>query len=180
MSKKLFKVHIPTKTYLKKFITHYEGDPPVINNQSHFTRYVFACLDKTVIRDRSYRPKNLSEQGHNDQLTMLVTARTFTHIGHSISTEKAMYINNFIKDAFAERLTLSVTNIHIRKGQEIRKALEAFCEMHRIEVEVDISMDNLIKIYHRTLRSIEPAAKNNVTENLLTPFPTSRQLDLFE
>lgn len=180
MSKKYFKVHIPTKTYLKKFIAHYEGDPPIINNKTHFTKYVFACLDKTtVIRDQNYRPRNLSEQGHTDQLTMLVTARTFTHVGHSISMEKAMYINNFIKADFANRLTLSVLNLHLRKGMEIKQALEAFCETHGIEVEVDITLENLIKIWHRTLRAIEPN-KNNVTDNLLTPFTTSRQLDLFQ
>jgi hypothetical protein len=169
---------MPTKTYLKKFVTRCEGNPPVIDNKTFFRQFVFALLEKRVIRDQEYRPKNLSEQGHNDQLTLLVTNRTFTHIGHSISMEKAMYINNFIKADFAQRLTISVVNLHVRKGLEIRKSLETFCEFHGIEVEVDISMDNLIKIWHRTLSRMEPV-KNNVTGNLIIPYSTGYQLDLF-
>ncbi len=178
MSSKYLNVHMPTKTYLKKFITYYEGDPPIINNKTHFSQYVFACLDKSVIRDQNYRPKNLSEHGHIDQLTMLVTHRTFTHIGHTITTEKAMYINNFIKSEFSQRLTYSVLNLNLRKGMQIQQALDLFCETHGIVVEVDISLDNLIKIWQRTLRAMEPA-KKNVTENILTPFSTGHQLDLF-
>lgn len=182
---KYYRVSIPTKTYLKKFIIRYEGEQPVLDNSTRFRQFAFSLLEKSVIRDQDYRPKNLSEQGHTDKLVMLISERTFTHVGHSISLEKAMYINNFIKSEFDMILSLSVIFQTTKKNRTIRESLEAFCDAHEIEMDRDISLDNLIKIWHRTLPKIEASQQKTmsdekrVTENILSPIPFVNQLSLF-
>lgn len=177
---KYLKVTMPTKTYLKKFIQFYEGEMPVIDNSSHFKAYVFAMLGFGTVRDKEYKPKNLSEMGHADTLTMLVSYRTFSHIGHTITMEKAMYINRLISYEFSSRLAMAVMNLHIRKGMTLNAALEYFCVTHGIEIDKDITLDNLVKTWQRRLHKIEPACVcNTVAENLIIPFETSKQLGLF-
>jgi len=177
---RLLRVNMITKTYLKKFITYYEGEMPRIDNTTAFSRYVFSMLEKRVIRDADYVPKWLGTEQNRDRLTMLVTERTFTHIGHTISPEKALYINAHIKDSFDFRLTISACHQHYCHGLTIKKALEAFCHVHGIEVDTDISMDNLLKIWHRTITSIEPAyQRKNVTSLYIAPFDPGKQLGLF-
>ena len=181
MSTKYLRVSIPTKTYLRKFIETYEGPAPVLDNSTLFRQVAFSFLEKSVIRDENYKPKNLAETGHNDKLIMLVSERTFSHVGHSISLEKAMYINNYIKSDFDTKLTYSILLQTITKHKTIRKSAEFFCEAHGIEVDMDISLDNLVKKWHRTLPKVELSqVKNNVTENIVSPIEFSHQIMLFQ
>lgn len=177
---KLLRIHMPTKVYLKKYITFYEGAMPRVNNKTPFGRYVFALLTKhTVIRDQHYAPTWLKRDENNDKLTLLVTQRTFTHVGDTVSLEKAAYINHFLKAQFDQALAMAVMNLHFRKGKTIKNALQEFAEAHGIEVEVDISLDNLLKKWHRTIQELEPKSHQNITSPLLTPYPMVSQPAIF-
>jgi len=177
---KLLRVHMPTTVYLKKYITFYEGDQPVINNKSPFRRFVFALLEKGVIRDEAYAPKWLAAEQNTELLTMLVTQRTFGHVGHTVTMEKAMYINAFLKEQFDTALTMAGISLHYRKGLAIKHALIRFCEELGIAVEVDISLDSLLKKWHRKLGEFEPKRPGkNIPELLIQPAPLSTQLSLF-
>jgi hypothetical protein len=185
-----WRVSIPTKKYLKKFIQYYNGDQPKLDNSTQFKAFAFSMLSFNTIRDKDYKPKNLSEMGHNDTLTLLISNRTFTHIGHTITIEKAMYINRMMAWEFSATLSLMVMNLHYVKKMPLQEALEKFCEIYGLEIDEDITMDNLLKIWRRRLDKIEPhSANQNVTENLILPFQhnhaliatidTKKQLSLF-
>lgn len=177
---RLFRVKMPIKTYLKKFITFSEGDSPVINNKTPFGRYVFAMLSKETIRDANYAPTWLATDRMTDTLTLQVTMRTFTHVGHTVTAEKAVYINKFIRDEFGRAMCLAAMNLHFRKGMSIKQALVHFAETHDIELDVDITMDNLAKIYHRTMVSMEPKSHQNISSPLLLPYDLGEQMILFD
>lgn len=169
--KRYWRVTMPTKKYLKKFIQFYNGEQPLLDNSTQFKAYAASMLSFNTIRDKEYKPKNLFEMGHNAELTLLVSNRTFTHIGHTITFEKAMYINRMMAWEFSATLSLMVMNLHCVKKMPLQEALEKFCEVYGLEIDEDITMDNLLKIWRRRLDKIEPhSVKENVTENLILPF----------
>ncbi|MDR6565481.1 hypothetical protein [Chitinophaga ginsengisegetis] len=175
--KRYWRVTIPTKKHLKKFIQYYNGEQPLLDNSTQFKAFALSMLSFNTIRDKAYKPKNLSEMGHNDTLTMLVSNRTFTHIGHTITFEKAMYINRMMAYEFSVTLSLMISNLHSVKKMPLQEALEKFCEVYGLEIDEDITMDNLLKIWRRRLDKIEPhCVHKNVTENLILPFPASNNL----
>lgn len=188
--KRYWRVTIPTRKYLKKYIQYYNGDQPILDNSTQFKAYAASMLSFNTIRDSDYKPKNLSEMGLNAELTLLVSNRTFTHIGHTITVEKAMYINRMMSWEFSATLSLMVMNLHCVKKMSLQDSLEKFCEIYNIEIDEDITMDNLLKIWRRRLDKIEPCGVNKtVTENLILPFKTtliinpdnnqSKQISLF-
>lgn len=177
----LLRIHMPTRVYLKKYITFYEGPQPRVNNKTPFGRFVFAMLSKhTVIRDQYYAPTWLAREQNTEKLTLLVTHRTFTHVGDTVSMEKAAYINHYIKDQFDIALTLAGMNGRYVKGKSIKSALIDFAEHHGIEVEVDISIDNLLKIWHRKIQVLEPMSHQNIACPLISPYPVVKQGELFD
>ena len=153
-----YKVLLPTKTYLRKYIYAEHGWPLVLNYNSVLGTLVLSLLEKqefTIDMREGKMQKRI--QYMNDELEFTALLSTMPYKGYSLSNDKIIAINRYIENSFVEDLH-RYCKYHIKETgwrPGINKAIEAFAESYGIELEKDISYEALKKAEYRYKKRLE-------------------------
>lgn len=192
-SPKYFSVRIPTKTYLRKFLEFELGKEVIAPGNHPVQKFFYIALEKKFYR---YQFNSITT-AYNDQLTVLVSVFTFYNLGNSISPTNVVILNNYIESLFDQALYRHMMEYynnyrfmnsvlqelhdsgiaHLTKDQRRRwiqvprykDALLKFAEQLKMDVEVDITFENLKKMEYRARKRFE-AGEINFLQTVPTLF----------
>jgi hypothetical protein len=158
-----FKLKLPVKPYILKYLTERFGSPMYIRLQDVIGLFIAAVLEKNVYPDLN------AVKAHNARLKLTTSIELWLprqwllnyRYGTDIPEKKILFINNAIEQMFQRDLHLYYTyNINNYKNKEF--LFEAFCNQYNIIIDEDVTMDALIKMEYRYRN------KNNEQQRLLS------------
>jgi hypothetical protein len=147
---KYYSLHIPTKTYLRKYITSIYGDPIVINTSHYFGLTIIAFLERKFFFRQKQTVVHQKFDVLNDQLTIKLPTWWMkqSHFGTDIPQQSIIYINKLFEERFEEDLS-KFCAVYNAVGVEYKDAREEFCKLYNIELEEDITGEALKKKEYR-------------------------------
>lgn len=143
-----FTIHLPCKTYIRKYIiAHYtQINLPADNT---FADVILAMLTSTL--PTKLGKLQLDEQlaRYTDKLPIRLQFNLFYRVQHQITLHNTIRLNRYFQNLFKEDLCNTVERIHRFTGIDRRTAIEYFAANHGIDVEIDITMEALVKMEQR-------------------------------
>lgn len=98
---KTFSVTIPTKPYIKEFISREFGNPVCITNYSLLGIVVVSILQKPEFSVRfDPNKKSFRFSGFTEKITCLLPLSLMYHYGYEITGDQAIQINRFFEEYF--------------------------------------------------------------------------------
>ena len=153
-----FTVNIPTKTYLKKFLHRFYGDPIPLTYHNQIGIFILPLMERQNFTVNMVQSDINSRMSFiNDTIICKSALRNMGYKGHSINPDKIIAINRYFENLFAEKLY-----IHCLKkttpGQRnpgYDKAIIDFTTVCSIDIDIDISMDALKQTEYRQRKEEE-------------------------
>lgn len=143
-SPQYFTVKILTKPYIKKYLQAIYGDPLVFTTKNFFGSILIGLLDKSSPSRES--KKVLRMRLDKFTTTLEVYCPTWFlrehKYGFNISEAHMVAMNKLFEQRFTEDLYKFCHVLNIC-GVNLDDALEEFCRCHKIELDVDATMDGL-------------------------------------
>ncbi|OLY92310.1 hypothetical protein [Cnuella takakiae] len=143
-----YTVKVPTKTYLRKYVTASLGAPIALNYSSTLGTLILSLLEM----DSFSVNMNLVKQdtrltSFDDCIEAVSSIKTMRYKGYSLTPTKIIAINRFLENAFIEDLYIhcksSLKKREWRPG--IEDGIRSFAEGCGIIIDEDISLDALKK-----------------------------------
>lgn len=122
------------------------GTPVFANNRTPLGCFINAALDKNI-----YASRHDLQFSPTDTLIVIINEWQFHRIGYDIPRDKAIHINRFLEASFDKDL-YTYCQANIRQHSRYRGyalAIEAFAQLHDIDIDIDITFDALKKSEYR-------------------------------
>jgi hypothetical protein len=178
--KKYFKVTLATKPYIKKYLQHEYGDNIILGTDDDLGLLIGAGLEKKFYSNEKKELIHRAFDKYTTECTIYLPIHFLTEYryGMNLSEKNTVYINKYLEKNFKRELlwycyVLSLADI------EYKTALLQFCNLRNIEIDVDITMDNLQQMNYRT-RKKEEEKLNNSPQSLSVLVPKILQGTFFE
>lgn len=147
-----YTIEVPTKSYLRKYITAKNGGDLQLNYNTTLGTLVLCLLEKDYFSiNMNTESKDVRISYMTDKITFVVRASTMYYKGFSLSNDKIIAINRYMENEFAEELhKYCQGNIEKRDWRPGRnKAVYTFAEKYGIDLYEDISFEALKKAEYR-------------------------------
>lgn len=138
-----FGITIPTKPYLARYLEALYGSPIVFSTGNYFGTSLLGYLNtRLYVQTESVTYQKFNN--FNTPLTVLLprywlTARQYKT---ELTQGNVIYLNKHFEEKFDEDLTRHCQTMKLL-GMQFKNALESFCVLYNIEIDVDITYDNL-------------------------------------
>lgn len=142
-----FTVPLPTKTYLKKYLTSIYGEVRIPSDNT-FSDVLLAMMASNFhVKLGKLR---LDEQlgRYCDKLPIKFQPDLFYRLPNALSEHNIIRINRYFENKFKEDFCSAVERM-TWMGLDRQTAIEHFAEAHSIELEVDVTFDALKKMEYR-------------------------------
>jgi len=161
-AQKLFTIRVPTKAYLKKYITARYGHPIRISNATLIGVMIFSMAQKNITTNLNTNKKDLKFKFFNDLLLFRAPISEVRTIGLGLTSDAVIQLNRFFEAHFEDDL-YTWCQAHIkssgrRKGYD--KAIYSFADKYFIDLYSDITFDALKQTEFRYRKAIETNYKN--------------------
>jgi hypothetical protein len=154
-----FTICLPTKAYLKKYIHTLYGDPVVIKASNVFADVFLAMLQVPVPVKHSRPLLDQQLNRYSSIVEVKVPVSMFYRLPKEPGEHSVIRINRFFENRFEEDLAKTVGHMQAILQIERQQAIEKFAEDHRIDIDVDITMDALKKKDYRFRKEKEEISK---------------------
>jgi len=146
-----YNIHIPVKPHIKKFIAIKEGDPVMPIKRSWLWMVIRPHLQYKVSDNLAHSVRKRILAGFSGNITLRVSISKVKSYGLHPRTASIVLINQFLDQYFAKELCWFVEGSKKNTGRYkgYKKAITQFCKKYNIELEEDISMNALEKLYGR-------------------------------
>jgi len=135
---------LPTDRYLKKFIgTKINVEPEyVLSKSDKFGTHLFELLDKDKYEIEFSRTR------YNDKIKIIIPSM-YQNLGkYEFKKDAVASCNSYMKYWFYESF-FEHMNLCCFFSLRMDKAIQSFCKMKNIELDIDIQYETLKKRYHR-------------------------------
>lgn len=149
-----FPILIPTKRYIKKYLQSIYGKGHakeiVINTSHYFGMAILGFLDRTYYAREKKELVHQKFDVFDANLTLKAPKWWLTQkkFGSDLTKQNIIYINKLFEERFEEDMSKFCALYHT-VGVERKDALEEFCKLHDIEIDVDITMEAITKKEYR-------------------------------
>lgn len=169
-----FSISIPTKPYLKKYLHANYGDPAVFGFDDEFGPFIALALDKNVFSDRNYQVIHKAFDKYTEQLTCFLPKSWIKHYryGTGIAPKKVVALNKLLEKFFEKELAM-YCKVHTKHKVERKTAIEDFCKDNGIDIEYDITFENLKKTEFRYRQKIFNNSQRNLSRQNSELFKTT-------
>jgi hypothetical protein len=165
MQQQYFAIDFNTKPFLKKYLESCFGTPIKLGIDSYIGMSMACVLEKNVYSDRNKKIMQTNLVQLNCQCKIYLPISWLKHYryGTGIEEKKQIFINNLIEYEFERELCLFVqTNIkHGVRVKGYKEALEMFAALFNLEIDQDITYENLRKIEYRFRKNLEQKFQRN-------------------
>jgi hypothetical protein len=149
---KTFRVNIPSKKYLKKYlIILFQGDFHLSRSDHHIKVFLFYLLERKA--PEKFKMDNAKFQC-NDVLTFTIGTEAYHRYGWDLPKDKIIRFNDYLEEHFREALYNFVafkTAFGIKKKQ----AIEDFADRYNITPD-DVDYDSIRRMYDRFCKKYLP------------------------
>lgn len=164
-----YKITLPTKSYIARYLAAQYGDPLVFSTTNYFGTTLLGYLTTRCamkIPD-SIRHKHVDEFNHQLIIYMpryFVEKQKFMT---DLPVENIVWLNKTFENRFCEDLARYTMTLQLL-DVPIKDAIEDFCQRHQIEIEEHITLDN---IYKKEQRARQYMAKRGLIPSVpVRPF----------
>lgn len=172
---KFFRVYLPTKPYLCKYLQTIYGHPLVIDPQTDFGDIIITKLSSTLHCTLDKHDIDIRLNRLTDKLTIHMPIHWWYKLAIKEPTpHHIIRINRYFENMFEKDLHGVVHRASTWLNIPRQTAIEYFAENHGIELEKDITFEGLKKMEYR-FRMQTPGAK--ITQKIVEGLAT--QMDLF-
>lgn len=160
---KFYNVELPTKTYLRKFVSG--KNITILDYNSTLGTLILCLLDKKIF-NTNMNDEDMTRrlQYMNDKIVFTCSINTLFYKGLILTCDKIIAINRYIEHSFVEELHMwcrsNTANRIWRPG--IDKAIYSFAEKYQINIDEDITFDALKKAEYRHRQRLEVKLKSFV------------------
>ncbi|MEP7375516.1 MAG: hypothetical protein ABI675_19380 [Chitinophagaceae bacterium] len=147
-----YTIKVPTKIYLRKYVTAKYGHPLPLNYNSTLGTLIICLLDKSPFSiNMNKEKKDVRLSYMNDVIECTAAATQMRYKNYSLDDDKIIAINRFIENEFVDELYgWCVDKIEKRLWRPgIDKAINSFADNYGIVVDIDITFDALKKAEYR-------------------------------
>lgn len=139
-----YSLYIPTKTFLRKYLSALYGDPIVINAKNYFGLSVIGYLDRKFYHRQADAVIQQQFDKFTDRLHLHLPAWWIrqTHFGTDLPLQNIIYLNKLFEERFEEDLSKYCVLMNT-VGIELKDAREDFCKLFNIELEIDMTDEAL-------------------------------------
>jgi hypothetical protein len=156
-----YTIHLPVKTYVRKYLQKTYGQTIVINQKSKLGKILLLALSSNLPTKMGENDIDVRLARMNDTLPVKVPMDYWYRLGvKEINPCMAINIGRIFEDEFEEDLHKIVDRAKTFLGVERKTAIEYFANNHNIDLEVDISSEALKKMEYRYRTSQEQPEKN--------------------
>lgn len=169
-----FKIELPTKPFLKKYLISLCGEPLTLSVDNAVGMMISSMLEKKSSQVYPTFTREIIHQAfdkYNDRVTIFLPKSWMDnyYYGTGLSEKKVVYINKFIEMLFEKEMVDYCEFRCAIKGDR-QEALYAFCEKHNIEVPDDITFDNLKQTEYRYRKALKKrSAQPEENPSILSP-----------
>ncbi len=157
-------ISIPVKTHIKKYIHALYGQVIVVNFKTFIGMNVYCLLQKKgTEKQASKKDTQVRYALLNDKLRILVPKDLLYRTGIDIPQDKSVIINNMFEHQLSEHL-FNFCEAYLYAGFERKQGIEDFCKKYGIDIDVDITMDALVKSEYRRRKRNENYSKKDMAE----------------
>lgn len=146
-----YKISIPTKPYLKKYLENLYGNKIIISPSNYLGITIISLLERGYFEDQykdflKYRQFNKYDVKIDLHLPKWYLKNS--HFGTGLSKENVILINRHFEERFTEELCY-FTKLMALSGIEMKNSIEWFCSFYNIEIDCDITSDAVKKKEYR-------------------------------
>lgn len=147
---KYLSITLPTKTYLKKYMQSLYGESLIFERYDYYGMVIASSLVRSVYPERAKELINQALDKYPDAMVFHMPLQWLKkgYYGTDVDEKHSLFINKMIEEKFEDHLC-SFCKLYTQMGIEKKQAIEEFCTEHNLEIDQDISMDNLIKTEYR-------------------------------
>lgn len=171
-----FRVKVPTRPYLRKYLQAIHREELTLNYHSDFGPFLLAILDKEhnfLNINQEKTAKTLAS--FTDTIEFTGNLHTMRYKGHTISPDKILAINRLLEKRFAQDLHLYCSRISKERKWRpgTAAALEIFAQMCGLTLETDLphGSDQKPDITTDALKKAEYRQRKKMDETLQTFVP---------
>lgn len=166
-----FTIHLPVKTYVRKYLQTTYGEHIVLNHKTKLGKILLLALSSNLPTRMDENDIDARMNRLNDKLDVKVPMDYWYRLGKKeINTDLAIHITRIFEDEFEEDLHQVVDRAHTFIGIERKQAIEYFANNHGIDLEIDISADALKKMEYR-YRTDKLGAEKNLKKSMAVLSP---------
>jgi hypothetical protein len=180
-TKGYYTIDIPTKPYLKKYLQSLYGDPLTFSRDDYFGSTLTGYLQRKFY---SQNEKELTYRKFDTFSTTLTVHMpawwlTESHFGTDIPEDNIIFLNKHFENLFEEKLVTFTMSLGMA-NVNVKTALELFCKMHNIEIDVDITYDALKQKHYRGRKKSKKLYCVSVTPKVQFQTPAVVHQTVFE
>ena len=156
-----FKIQIPTKRYLARYIETLYGNPVEFSSDRYFGTIVHGLLARPI---RDQNPPDVIQQRFDklDGFFIMKAPKWWLEKkdkGYDITDDHAFSLTKLFENRFEEELYM-FCQLMMMTGVETKDALIAFCVYYNIVIDEDITYDCLKKKEYRYRIGVEKSLEN--------------------
>lgn len=166
-----YSIHLPVKTYVRKYLETIYGNPVIIDGRSEFSDVILAKLSSSLHSFLSPTDLELRLNRFTDKVCIKIPIHYWYKLNNTIDQHNIVRLNRYFENRFEQDFCYAVSLAVSMAKQERKTAIENFADRHAIDVEVDITFDALKKMEYRFRK-----AKEKKSENLLRGLSSANSL----
>lgn len=147
-----YSIKVPTKIYLRKYITAKYGNPFPLNYNSTLGTLIICLLDKTPFSTgMNSSDKDVRLSYMNDAIECVSPAVSARYKSFELDNDKIIAVNRYMENEFTLELHKWCEDRKEKRVWRpgIDKAINSFADQYNIVVDVDITFDALKKAEYR-------------------------------
>jgi hypothetical protein len=154
-----YTIHLPVKTYVRKYLSTIYGNPIIIDGRSEFSDVILAKLSSSLHSFLSPTDLELRLNRFTDRIDIKLPIYYWYQLENKLDQHNIVRINRYFENRFENDFCYAVSLAVSIARQERKKAIEAFAVTHGIDVEYDITFDALKKMEYRFRKEKEKNSK---------------------
>jgi hypothetical protein len=171
---KTYKIHLPTKPYLARYLTAIYGQHITIDPSTDLGDIIITKLSSTLHCTMDKHDIDVRLNRLTDRVTFHIPIHWWYKLGNKELTQhQVIRLNRYFENKFECDLQQVVHRAHTWLGIDRQIAIKCFALNHGIVIERDISFEGLKKMEYRYRTQLQPKITENIVHGL------SKQMQLF-
>lgn len=146
---KSFTFRLPVKKYIQKYLTSLYGETIAATMETDIGFVVLNTIASRIDAQVARGYNKVFNNTYQAQVTFIIPFHYFYLTKKEISVSTCILLNRYFENKFQEDLMKFMALANLNQWGNYRKALEQFAEIHKIDIEEDITYDGLRKIEYR-------------------------------
>lgn len=155
-----YTIHLPVKTYVRKYLETIYGNPIFIDGKTIFSDIILSKLSSNLT---SFLPATDLDTRLNrfaDKVDIKIPIHYWYRLEKNVTQHTIVRINRYFENCFESDLHKHV-DLQVRYVNAERKAaIESFAAEHKLDVEVDITFEAMKKMEYRHRKEKENSKKS--------------------